>query len=332
MVHTGVVHFMETTLIRRSPKSEKKAIAQQQAVNAAYEKFINREDVRKASFNFKRLLIANVVILAIAATIATILIVFNINRGDNIFTSSFRQGSPGYSHYVIPWLEWHQWLESVAYTVGIVAGACIALLVADIIVPVYYKSKVSDQKLDQFMSASAKATRDIEIRGAFKQRFGNVYNEIMEGRYRPQVQPLVAQATSTQEPGSELSVSLPPPPKVSALPPAGMKMPPKISIAAPGSSIKIVPPAVAPPVPGGETKKKVPSGPVEGEKFIFVFCEKCAKTLRVPVPKKLVLDNELEVVPVSIIHGEGAQKHVLTVYLDGDFKSRRDYVSDMLTI
>ncbi len=314
---------METTVIRLSPKSEKKAIAQQQVVNAAYEKFINREDVRKASFNLKRLLYANVIILAIAGAIGVVLIVFNINRGDYIFTSGFRQGS----NYVVPWVEWHQWLESVAYTTGVVAGACIALLVADIIVAVYYKAKVKDEQLDQFISASSKAARDVEIRGAFKQRFGNVYNDILEGRYHPQAQLAMPAGTSTDA----STVTLPPPPKVSSLPPSGMKMPPKLSIAPPGSTIKLAPPAVAPPVPGGEGKKK-PSGPVQGEKQIFIWCDRCAKTLKVVVPKKLVLDNELEVVPVSVIHGDGTQKHVLTVYLDSDFKSRRDYVSDVLAL
>ncbi len=85
-----------------------------------------------------------------------------------------------------------------------------------------------------------------------------------------------------------------------------------------------------PPVPGDNFTKHKPAEPVDGHKEIFVRCERCNQTLKVNIPRKVVLENELELVPVSIVHGNNASYHVLTVFLDPDFHSRRDRVSDVI--
>ncbi len=87
-----------------------------------------------------------------------------------------------------------------------------------------------------------------------------------------------------------------------------------------------------PPVPGDHVTKHKPAEPVEGHKDIFVRCERCNQTLKVNIPRKIVLENELELVPVSIVHGTDTSKHVLTVFLDPDFHSRRDRVSDLIVM
>ncbi|HME55568.1 MAG TPA: hypothetical protein VKM55_25405 [Candidatus Lokiarchaeia archaeon] len=112
----------------------------------------------------------------------------------------------------------------------------------------------------------------------------------------------------------------------------GIKIPPKITINFPiGAGLpkrSITPP----PVPDTFVAKKKANGTVDGEQMIFVRCDRCNKTLVVKIPRKLVLENEEEIVPVSIVHGSNGNKHVLTVYLDPDFRSRRDKVSDVLFV
>jgi hypothetical protein len=106
--------------------------------------------------------------------------------------------------------------------------------------------------------------------------------------------------------------------------------PPPVSIPIPGTVDIPIQPAIAPPVMEKTVTKIKPGIQLDGEKRIFVRCERCERTLKVNVPRKIVLENNLEVVPVSIVHGNETNKHVLTVYLDPDFKSRRDKVSDVL--
>nr|MDO8116311.1 hypothetical protein [Candidatus Sigynarchaeota archaeon] len=65
---------------------------------------------------------------------------------------------------------------------------------------------------------------------------------------------------------------------------------------------------------------------ITGKKRIFVKCERCDKTFIIDLPRALVLSSPLEVVPVTIMHGK---EHALTVYLDQNFESRRDYVSEL---
>jgi hypothetical protein len=100
-------------------------------------------------------------------------------------------------------------------------------------------------------------------------------------------------------------------------------------------ALKAPPIPKVPPVPVScddtSTKKKTVVDPetITGEKRIFVKCERCNKTFIIDLPKKIVLSNPLEVVPVTLLH---AEDHALTVYLDQNFESRRDYVSEIYTI
>ncbi|MEX2684463.1 MAG: hypothetical protein Q6373_023025 [Candidatus Sigynarchaeota archaeon] len=299
---------------RKVPRQQdKKALI----FNAKYERFIGREDVRRASFNLKKVLGASSIILAGLGIILIYTIVFNLNRGDNIFPAGFTSGD----NFIIPYIDWHAWLENLSWTLGILTSAVMAVVISGIAISAYYRSKLHDREMDEFTSASAQAENDLEVFKAFKEKYADLYDDIKEGRVKLVV-PQAAIAAPVQPTVIKAGSALPP-----------IKMPPKITITPPGMGGLPVPTGTPPPIPGDEDgKKKKPSGPVEGEKKIYVRCGRCNKTLAVGIPRKLVLDNELEVVPISIVHGEGDQKHVLTVFLDPDFKSRRDRVSDMLVI
>ena len=100
--------------------------------------------------------------------------------------------------------------------------------------------------------------------------------------------------------------------------------------------LKAPPIPKVPPVPAAcddlsVQKKQVVVDPetITGVKRIFVKCERCDKTFIIDLPKKIVLSNPLQVVPVTLLH---AEDHALTVYLDQNFESRRDYVSEIYTI
>jgi hypothetical protein len=312
---TGQAPFTNDML--KAPQKRKAGQQQGQkavAFNARYERYIGREDVRGASFNLKKALGVHAIILVVVVVILIYTIVLNLNRGDIIFAGMHRAGDD----IIIPWLDWHAWLENLSWTLGVLTGAVVAVVVSAIAVYTYYRSKLHDREMDDFTSASAQAENDIEIRNAFKEKYADLYEDIKEGRVK-----IVA-------PSESASAAQPSIIKAgTALPP--IKMPPKIAIPAPGMAGLPVPMSTPPPIPSEDGgKKKKPSGPIEGEKKIYVRCERCKKTIGVGIPRKLVLDNELEVVPISIVHGEGAEKHILTVFLDPDFKSRRDRVSDML--
>jgi len=279
-----------------------------------YERFVDREDVRNASFNLKKLIGTQAIILAAVSAILLYTILYNINRGDFIFPAGQILGD----NIVIPYLGWHKWLENLAWTIGFIVGTCIAVVISTIIAYAYYRSQLLEREMDEFTSASSQAERDIEIRKAFKEKYGDLYEDIKEGRVK-----FAATAASVQEPTTVIKAQAPLP---------AIKMPPKIAIAPPSAGAMTALGGAAPPVPDDIGKKKKPSGPVEGEKKIYVRCERCNRTLVVNIPRKLVLDNDLEVVPVSIVHGEAESKHILTVFLDPDFKSRRDRISDMLTL
>ncbi|MBN2151992.1 MAG: hypothetical protein JW839_11130 [Candidatus Lokiarchaeota archaeon] len=308
-----------TSDMLKAPKKYRARHQQDQqtlAFNVKYERSIEREDVRSAASNMKKALGAHTIILACVAALIVYTVIFNLNRGDNIFPDGQRVGDV----LIIPWGDWHAWLENLSWTIGILAGAVVAIVVSGIATYAHYRPKLQDREMDEFTSASAQAESDIEIVKAFKEKYADLYDDIKEGRVKL-VAP-AAPASATQPVVIKAGTALPP-----------IKMPPKIAVPLPGMGGMPVPTSSPPPIPGEDGgKKKRPSGPVEGEKKIYVRCIRCEKTLAVGIPRKLVLDNELEVVPVSIVHGEGDQKHVLTVFLDPDFKSRRDRVSDMLVI
>jgi hypothetical protein len=297
----------------KAPKKLPRPDQKTKAYDIKYERYVGREDVRSASFNLKKLVGTQAIILAVLATVLIYLILYDLNRGDNIFTTGSYDSTDGY--FMIPYDAWHDWLENLSWTLGIIASICIAIVVSSLILYNHYRSQLIDREMDEFTSASSQAERDIEFRKAFKEKYAGLYDDIKEGRA------IFAASRPASSQESTFIKAQSPLPQI--------KMPPKISIAPPS----ILPvPGVAPPVPDDIGKKKKVTGPVEGEKRIYVRCERCNKTLNVSIPKKLVLTNELEVVTISIIHGEGADQHVLTVYLDPDFKSRRDRVSDMLVL
>jgi hypothetical protein len=187
------------------------------------------------------------------------------------------------------------------------------MVVANLAIYAYYQAKIRDEDMEQ-IAASTMASKDIEFRKNFEEKYGGLYKDMKEGKIdfkrEDVVQKTVIKATG---------------------PLPSIKLPPKVSIALPGQMKAPAPaPGAPPPIPSQLSKKKKPTGPIEGEKKIFVRCERCEKTINVAIPKQLVLDNELEVVPISIIHGEEGNQHVLTVFLDPDFKSRRDRVSDVI--
>ncbi len=136
------------------------------------------------------------------------------------------------------------------------------------------------------------------------------------------------------------------PPACNAAVPPGfdcIKLPPKpaigtpgVTAATPGAPLKAPPIPKIPAIPGDAcgdfTKKKKQTATPEqiaGDKRIFVKCERCDKTFIIDLPRKLVLSNPLEIVPVTILHHPD---HALTVYLDQNFESRRDYVSEIFTL
>ncbi|MHA1680267.1 MAG: hypothetical protein ACTSUE_04625 [Promethearchaeota archaeon] len=116
---------------------------------------------------------------------------------------------------------------------------------------------------------------------------------------------------------------------------ATMKLPPRINVLgsndyAPMNLKPIVPPPI-PPNPNlpVHPKKEISDDQMVGEKKIFVKCERCDKTFIIDLPRRLVMANPLEVVPVTILHDDS---HALTVYLDQNFESRRDYVSEIYVL
>ncbi len=124
----------------------------------------------------------------------------------------------------------------------------------------------------------------------------------------------------------ELNKDLPPKKKSVASFPLKMEMAMPERVNLPITSTQI------PPVPGDLPTKRKSELSVEGHKEIYVRCERCNQTLKANIPRKVVLENELELVPVSIVHGNNANRHVLTVFLDPDFHSRRDRVSDVVFV
>ncbi|MFX0099958.1 MAG: hypothetical protein ACFFCS_10265 [Candidatus Hodarchaeota archaeon] len=279
------------------------------AYDLEYRKSISRENVASASKNLKKLTAANVVLIFIISAILFYQIVYKINLGDNIFPT----GSYSAGNFTIPWGEWHVFLESLSMILGIITGVLIAAIIANLAIYAYYQAKIRDDDMEK-LNASVMASKDIEFRKNFEKNYGALYKDMKEGKVE------FKKEDTDQKTLIKASGTLP-----------KIKLPPKVSIALPGE-IKVPTPApgAPPPIPGQIPMKKKPSGPIEGEKKIFVRCDRCEKTINVAIPKKLVLDNELEVVPISIIHGDEGNKHVLTVFLDPDFKSRRDRVSDVI--
>lgn len=67
-------------------------------------------------------------------------------------------------------------------------------------------------------------------------------------------------------------------------------------------------------------------------KGVLVKCERCNKVIQIPVPRSLITQHHLPVVPVSFIHFNPQLEdlHIITVFLDHDFDVRRQKLSDVL--
>ncbi|MBY8984442.1 MAG: hypothetical protein KGD65_05220 [Candidatus Lokiarchaeota archaeon] len=75
--------------------------------------------------------------------------------------------------------------------------------------------------------------------------------------------------------------------------------------------------------------KKVESPDI---KVVLVNCERCNAVIPIPIPKQLVLESELPIVPISFVHKnlESEDKHCITIHLDHDFDIRRQRLSDVV--
>ncbi|MFX0027893.1 MAG: hypothetical protein ACFE8B_01675 [Candidatus Hermodarchaeota archaeon] len=67
-------------------------------------------------------------------------------------------------------------------------------------------------------------------------------------------------------------------------------------------------------------------------KVVLVNCERCNAVIPIPVPKNVVLESELPIVPVSYVHKnlENKDQHCITIHLDHDFDIRRQRLSDVV--
>jgi hypothetical protein len=67
-------------------------------------------------------------------------------------------------------------------------------------------------------------------------------------------------------------------------------------------------------------------------KVVLVNCERCNAVIPIPVPKKIVLESELPIVPVSYVHKnlKKEDQHCITIHLDHDFDIRRQRLSDVV--
>ncbi|MHA2181522.1 MAG: hypothetical protein ACXAAH_08880 [Promethearchaeota archaeon] len=75
--------------------------------------------------------------------------------------------------------------------------------------------------------------------------------------------------------------------------------------------------------------KKVESAEM---KVVLVNCERCKAVIPIPVPKKVVLESELPIVPISFVHYnlKSMDQHCITIHLDHDFDIRRQRLSDVV--
>ncbi len=56
--------------------------------------------------------------------------------------------------------------------------------------------------------------------------------------------------------------------------------------------------------------------------YILIECEGCGGVIKMPVPKSVVLNSPLPVVPVTYVHGKES-RHAILAHLDHDFQVRR---------
>ena len=92
----------------------------------------------------------------------------------------------------------------------------------------------------------------------------------------------------------------------------------KITLKSPGISPEII-----------DGMKKMKSKEIE---VVLVNCERCGNIIPIPIPKKVVLNSELPVVPISYVHKnkENKDQHCITIHVDHDFDIRRERISDVI--
>jgi len=75
--------------------------------------------------------------------------------------------------------------------------------------------------------------------------------------------------------------------------------------------------------------KKIESPDV---RVVLVNCDRCKAVILIPVPKSVMIESELPIVPVSYVHKNLEKKdlHCITIHLDHDFDIRRQRLSDVV--
>jgi hypothetical protein len=92
-------------------------------------------------------------------------------------------------------------------------------------------------------------------------------------------------------------------------------------------SLSINSPDLAPDVLARIKKVKSPD-----MKVVLVNCARCKAVIPIPVPKKVIIESELPIVPISFVHKnlENEDQHCITLHLDHDFDIRRQRLSDVV--
>jgi len=70
----------------------------------------------------------------------------------------------------------------------------------------------------------------------------------------------------------------------------------------------------------------------DGVKVVLINCDRCGEVIPVPVPRDIVLNDGLPVVPITYVHfnGDNKDQHCITLYLDHDFDIRRQRESSVV--
>jgi hypothetical protein len=68
------------------------------------------------------------------------------------------------------------------------------------------------------------------------------------------------------------------------------------------------------------------------KKVVLVNCERCRAVIPVPIQKRMVLDSNLPIVPISYVHMnlQNKDRHCITIHVDHDFDIRRQRISDVV--
>lgn len=113
------------------------------------------------------------------------------------------------------------------------------------------------------------------------------------------------------KPNKQLELDIPPIPEIP-------KKKDKLTVNSPGLSTDLL-----------EKIKKLKS---KDNEVVLVNCERCKTVIPVPIPRTVILNSELPIVPISYVHKNSMGKdiHCITVHLDHDFDIRRQRISDVV--